>query len=118
MNNNVDTKAENTYTFSGKTEDWKLSSRKLNAIARKQGWQDALDKTKMGTLITKSEYDTYKALDAANLTPGQANDVKLYEDNWSSGGRSRTRHVDTRNFYIRELMDEGLLRRAYTESGQ
>jgi hypothetical protein len=93
MNNNVDIKAENTYTFSGKTEDWKLSSRKLNAIARKQGWQDALDKTKMGTLITKSEYDTYKALGAANLTPGQANDVKLYEDNWSSGGRSRTRHV-------------------------
>ena len=71
MNNNVDIKAENTYTISGKTEDWKLSSRKLNAIARKQGWQDALDKTKMGTLITKSEYDAHKANGAANLTPGQ-----------------------------------------------
>jgi hypothetical protein len=29
-------------------------------------------------------------------------------NNWSSGGR--TRHVDTRNFYLRELKDEGLLR--------
>ena len=54
MNNNVDIKAENTYTFSGKTEDWKLSSRKLNAIARKQGWQDALDKIKWGLLLLRA----------------------------------------------------------------
>lgn len=108
MNNNVDTKAENTYTFSGKTEDWKLSSRKLNAIARKQGWQDALDKTKMGTLITKSEYDTYKALGAANLTPGQASDVKLYEDNleltneFIMGLKGKSQHI---NVILQKLDD-------------
>ena len=108
MNNNVDIKAENTYTFSGKTEDWKLSSRKLNAIARKQGWQDALDKTKMGTLITKSEYDTYKALGAANLTPGQASDVKLYEDNleltneFIMGLKGKSQHI---NVILQKLDD-------------
>ena len=36
MNNNVDSKEENTYAFSRKTEDWKLSSRKLGQSVCKQ----------------------------------------------------------------------------------
>ena len=55
MSNNIDTKAENTYVFSGKLEDWKLSERKLKAVAERLGIQDALDKNKMSGILTKSQ---------------------------------------------------------------
>eukprot|EP00985_Skeletonema_marinoi_P020008 scaffold11691_cov76-Skeletonema_marinoi.AAC.3 len=81
MSNNIDTKAENTYVFSGKLEDWKLSERKLKAVAERLGIQDALDKNKMSGILTKSQYETIKAIDVANRNTRQVDQFKLYEDN-------------------------------------
>eukprot|EP00984_Skeletonema_dohrnii_P024980 scaffold14139_cov78-Skeletonema_dohrnii-CCMP3373.AAC.1 len=81
MSNNIETKAENTFVFSGKLDDWKLSERKLQAVAERLGIQDALDKTKMSGIITKSQYETIRATEEANRSAEQVEQLELYGDN-------------------------------------
>lgn len=81
MSDMREVKIDNTFTFSGKQEHWRLSHKKLQAKAKQNDWMDALNKNKVANIIGKSEYETLLAISEENRTDDQKEHIKLYEDN-------------------------------------
>ncbi len=81
MSETREIKVDNTFTYSGKQEHWRLAHKKLQAKAKQNDWMDALNKDKVANLIGVTEYETLLQIPEDNRSDSQKKDIKLYEDN-------------------------------------